>query len=118
MRAVRTNRYKYVRNFGRRPLVYMRADIYAAPAGEDMKEDFYNEVRPKEELYDLDRDPLEQDNVIDDEDYDDIAWTLRTRVQNWMVDTNDPLLYGDYAPTTKQRERAEEHPMDNGVPHV
>ncbi len=118
MRAIRTNRYKYVRNFGRRPLVYMPADIYVAPAGEDMKADFYNEVRPTEELYDLERDPLEQESVIDDPDYDDIAWTLRTRVQNWMVDTNDPLLYGDYAPTTKQRERAEERPMDNGVPHV
>jgi N-sulfoglucosamine sulfohydrolase len=58
MRAVRTTRYKYVRNFGRRPLVYMPADIYVAPAGEAMKEDFYNEVRPREELYDLDRDPL------------------------------------------------------------
>ncbi len=118
MRAVRTNRYKYVRNFGRRPLVYMPADIYGAPAGEEMKEDFYNEVRPTEELYDLDNDPLEMQNVIDDGDYDDIAWTLRTRVHNWMVETNDPLLYGDYAPTTKQRERLEERDMDNGAPHV
>ena len=118
MRAVRTNRYKYVRNFGRRPLVYMPADIYVAPAGEAMKEDFYNEVRPREELYDLDRDPLEMSNVIDGEAYDDIAWTLRTRVHNWMVETNDPLLYGDYAPTKEQRERREQRPMDNGVPHV
>jgi len=117
MRAVRTDRYKYIRNFGRRPLVYMPADIYVAPAGEEMKEDFYSSVRPNEELYDLDADPLETNNVIDDAAYDDVAWTLRTRVQSWMVETNDPLLYGDYAPTTKQRERNEENPMDNGVPH-
>ncbi len=117
MRAVRTNRYKYIRNFGRRPLVYMPADIYVAPAGEEMIEDFYSSVRPTEELYDLDRDPLEMNNVIDDAAYDDIAWTLRTRVQGWMVETNDPLLYGDYAPTTRQRERNENNPMDNDVPH-
>ncbi|MGC9319630.1 MAG: sulfatase family protein [Armatimonadota bacterium] len=118
MRAVRTPRYKYIRNFGRRPLVYMPADVYRGPAGEEMIDDFYNEVRPTEELYDLARDPLEQENVIDDPAYDDIAWTLRTRVHTWMVETNDPLLYGDYPPTRLQRERAEERPMDNGVPHV
>ncbi len=118
MRGIRTTRYKYIRNFGRRPLVYMPADIYVAPAGEEMKEDFYNSVRPEEELYDLQRDPLEQHNVIDEPDYQDVAWQLRTRVYNWMVETNDPLLYGDYPPTRAQRERAEERPMDNGVPHV
>lgn len=118
MRAVRTNRYKYVRNFGRGPLVYMPADIYVAPAGEAMKEDFYSSVRPREELYDLQRDPLEQQNVIDEPQYDDVAWTLRTRVQNWMVESNDPLLYGDYAPAKEQRERNSERKMDNGVPHV
>ncbi len=117
MRAVRTNRYKYIRNFGRRPLVYMPADIYVAPAGEAMKEDFYSAVRPTEELYDLDSDPLEMNNLIADPDYDDAAWTLRTRVQNWMVETNDPLLYGDYAPAREQRERNESKPMDNGIPH-
>ncbi len=118
MRAIRTNRYKYIRNFGWRPLVYMPADIYVAPAGEEMKEDFYNEVRPAEELYDLRADPLEQNNIIDDPAYEDVAWQLRTRVYNWMDETNDPLLYGDYPPTKEQRERIEERPMDNGVPHV
>ncbi|MGD9497039.1 MAG: sulfatase [Armatimonadota bacterium] len=118
MRGIRTPRYKYIRNFGRRPLVYMPADIYVAPAGEEMKEDFYNQVRPEEELYDLQSDHLELHNLIDDPAYQDVAWQLRTRVYNWMVETNDPLLYGDYPPTKAQRERNEGRPMDNGVPHV
>ncbi len=118
MRGVRTNRYKYIRNFGRRPLVYMPADIYRGPGGQEMIEDFYNEVRPEEELYDLEADPLEQNNVIDDPDHQDAAWRLRTRVYDWMVETNDPLLYGDYAPTKLQRERAENEPLDNAEPHV
>ncbi len=118
MRAVRTNRFKYVRNFGRRPLVYMPRDIYEGPAGQEMKADYYNEVRPAEELYDLESDPLEMNNLIDDEAHSDAAWTLRTQVHNWMVETNDPLLYGDYAPTRLQRERLEEYGTENGVPHV
>lgn len=118
MRGVRTNRYKYIRNFGRRPLVYMPADIYVAPAGEEMKAEFYGAVRPAEELYDLLHDPLEQHNVFDDPEYESIAWELRTRVYNWMVETNDPLLYGDYPPTREQRERLEQRPMDNDRPHV
>ena len=56
-------------------------------------------------------------NLIADPAHDDAAWTLRTRVQNWMVETNDPLLYGDYAPAREQRERNESKPMDNGIPH-
>ena len=118
MRAVRTNRYKYIRNFGRRPLVYMPADIYVGPAGEEMIDDFYNEVRPEEELYDLLADPLEQHNIFDEPEYQSVAWELRARVYTWMVETNDPLLYGDYPPTKAQRERNEERPMDNDRPHV
>lgn len=118
MRSVRTDRYRYIRNFGRRPLVYMPRDVYQGPAGQEMIEDYYSEVRPTEELYDLHSDPLEMTNLIDEDRFDHVAWTLRTRVHAWMVETNDPLLYGDYAPTRLQRERLEEFGTENGVPHV
>jgi len=78
-----------------------------------MREDFYSSRRPEEELSDLRSDPLEMTNLIDHPDYQDAAWALRTRVQNWMVESNDPLLYGDYPPTKLQRERAEQNPSDN-----
>ncbi len=113
MRAVRTNDFKYVRNFGDRPLVYLPYDIYQAPAGQEMKDEFYASRRPEEELYDLAKDPLEMNNVIDDPVYADTAWTLRTRVQSWMVESNDPLLYGDWPPAKLQRERGQERPTDN-----
>lgn len=113
MRAVRTNRFKYIRNFGERPLVYLPKDVWDGPAGQEMREDYYRSKRPQEELYDLDKDPLEMNNVIDHPDYQDAAWALRTRVYNWMVESNDPLLYGDYPPTKAQRERAEKQPSDN-----
>jgi len=113
MRSIRTNELKYIRNFGDRPLVYLPKDIWDGPAGQEMKDEFYGSRRPEEELYDLRSDPLEQRNLIGDPDYQDAAWTLRTRVQNWMEESNDPLLYGDYPPAKLQRERAEQQPSDN-----
>ena len=113
MRCVRTNDHKYIRNFGDRPLVYIPADIYVAPAGQEMKDEFYGSRRPPEELYDLRSDPLEMHNLIDDPAYAEVAERLRARVQDWMVETDDPLLYGDYAPTKLQRERGERKELDN-----
>ena len=107
MRAIRTNRYKYIRNFGERPLVYMPRDIYTGPAGQEMREEYYGTQRPEEELYDLAADPWEQNNLIGDPECAEVSTELRGRVEEWMVATNDPLRYGDVPPTTKQRERLE-----------
>jgi len=107
MRAIRTNQYKYIRNFGDRPLVYLPQDIYTGPAGQEMREEYYGTQRPEEELYDLAADPGEQDNLVEDSQYVEVAAELRRRVENWMVETNDPLLYGDVPPSAKQRERLE-----------
>jgi len=113
MRCVRTPTHKYVRNFGDRPLVYLPADIYVAPAGEETRDEFYATRRPQEELYDLEQDPLEMSNLIDDPDHAEVAERLRKRVADWMLETNDPLLYGDVPPTARQRERLEERQLDN-----
>ncbi len=107
MRAIRTNRYKYIRNFGQRPLVFLPRDIWDGPAGEEMRDEYYGSPRPEEELYDLEADPWEQNNVINEQTYAEVAAQLRQRVRQWMIETNDPLLYGDIPPTAKQRERLE-----------
>ncbi len=44
------------------------------------------------ELYDLDADPVEQTNLIDDPAYTEVRTQLQTRLANWMRETNDPLL--------------------------
>jgi len=113
MRCIRTRTHKYIRNFGNRPLVYLPADIYVSPSGQELRAEFYGTQRPAEELYDLLADPLEQNNVIDDPAYADIAQELRRRVQTWMEETNDALLYGDVPPTKAQRERIESAQLDN-----
>ena len=48
-------------------------------------------ARPFEELYDLERDPDELTNVVDDPIYRDELARLRTRLDNWRVETDDRM---------------------------
>lgn len=113
MRAIRTPRYKYIRNFGDRPLVYLPLDIWQGAAGREMREEYYRERRPTHELYDLEKDPWEQKNVFEDPAYAEIGAQLRQRVEQYMIQSNDPLLYGDIPPTTEQAARIAEWRADN-----
>ena len=60
-RMVRTDRYKYVYN------------------GPDI-----------DELYDLAADPAELQNLIDHPEYEDVRREMRTRLADWMDETDDP----------------------------
>lgn len=44
-----------------------------------------------DELYDLEQDPHERENRIEDEAFRPLAEALRRRLADWMVATNDPL---------------------------
>ncbi len=105
MRAIRTNRHKYIRSFGDRPLVYLPLDVWDGPAGQEMREEYYGERRPAEQLYDLERDPLEMEDVAGDPAYAEVLEELRGRVDEWMRETQDRLLEGDWPPTQAQAER-------------
>jgi arylsulfatase A-like enzyme len=108
MRAIRTERFKYVRNFSVLPRVFVPLDVVPTPSGRAVHEEFHVEHRPEEELYDLEADPHEQDNLAPDRplfeprsngegphpDYVDVLEDLRQRLEAWMVETNDPLLDG------------------------
>ncbi len=93
-RGIRTRRHKYIRNFGSLPLVFLPGDIYNSPSGALVRERYYAETRPAEELYDLERDPLEHHNLVQDAQYTQVLAGLRARVERWMEETGDPLLAG------------------------
>mgnify|MGYP000748956343 FL=1 len=110
MRAVRTERYKYVRNFGDLPLVYIPAPLFSSEAGKVVRNEFYGEQRPEEELYDLEADPHERENLAGDDAYADDLARLRETVDEWMSDTDDRLLEGKWPPSDVQEERVWKSP--------
>jgi len=112
VRSVRTERFKYMKNFGRRPRVYVPLDIYMSRSGAAMLEECYYFTREPEELYDLENDPLEQTNLAGDPAHAETLERLRTRVENWMQESDDPLLKGDVPPTDKQRKH-DNRPYNN-----
>lgn len=114
MRAIRTTRHKYIRNFGDRPLVFIPLDIWRECRDEEIKREFYASRRPAEELYDLVEDPLEQRNLIAEPHYADVAAELRRQVDDWMRETNDLLLYGDAPVSQALLDRWERETWDNG----
>ncbi len=54
--------------------------------------------RPREELYDLGKDPNELTNVAGDPAYAEILADLRRRLRAWRQETNDPWLILDRRP--------------------
>jgi len=94
IRGIRTEKYKYIKNFEELDTLYqIPKDIMMDPSGKVMREQ-YDKDRPMEELYDLENDPNEMNNIIDNSEYADVAYELRTKLNDWMINTDDPLLEG------------------------
>lgn len=93
-RAVRGQRWKYVRQFsGRgRPVL---PNVDDSPSKDYWVEQGWREhhVAP-EQLYDLVFDPWETNNLLDDPGSRDVLASLRHRLDAWMTETADPLLNG------------------------
>lgn len=93
MRAVRTDRYKYIRLFGdlKKPLTnigdHESKDIYITSP-------YVYIDRDREQLYDLVADPVERINMVNYPEYKEIYEELKAVLEKWMKDTNDPLLDG------------------------
>ena len=92
-RAVRGKRYKFIRNYnstevvdsnyGSNPIVNEFIRIGAAS---------YPNV-PFEELYDLEADPYQEQNLINNPELIDVKNRLSAALENWMVTQNDFLIH-------------------------
>ena len=103
IRAVRTKRFKYLRNF--RPMrPYMQQNTWKTQKfpiwtllkvlherGEltPEQEHFAAPHRPVEELYDLKKDPHEVHNLAGKADYEDQLAKMRDKLDEWIYKTND-----------------------------
>lgn len=103
MRAVRTEQFKYIRNFWHNPRVFLPNDVYASRAGREVRGRYGRPSRVYEELYDLKSDPHEQENVADEEEYAQVRAKLASTLSTWMHETEDPVLEGPVCPDDYDR---------------
>ena len=93
-RAVRTERYKYIRRYdGRRSPVLSNIDD-GLTKSEWLAAGYAESDIAPERLYDTLLDPGERVNLIDSADHADALAELRARLERWMRETDDPLLQG------------------------
>lgn len=92
-RAVRTPRFKYVRGFEERPLLVLPGDFATAPVTWGYGSEHLRH-RPVEQLFDLDVDPLERENLAGNPEFDDVRGALAAELRTWQEETADPLLAG------------------------
>ncbi|HHW08389.1 MAG TPA: sulfatase [Firmicutes bacterium] len=93
-RAVRTTRWKYIRNWDerRRPVLpncdrSLSKEVW-------LQNGWAGRPIPEEELYDLLFDPQERNNLAAAPEYAAVLADMRRRLTAWMERTNDPLLKG------------------------
>lgn len=111
MRSLRTDRYKLIRNDAYTELPHgTAADIGGSPTFrsliQKMKNEGLNEYqaklfdvpRPRIELYDIDNDPWEINNVASHPDYWELARELSAVLDQWMEVT------GDFSPHVRVRD--------------
>ena len=104
-RVCRSRRFKYHRNIAWKLDFPFAADLYASYTFEGMRkmaepmmgsrrfQDYLS--RPAEELFDLENDPDELRNLVDDPKYADILTEHRTKTERWQKRTHDLWLFKD-----------------------
>jgi arylsulfatase A-like enzyme len=94
-RAIRTGRWKYIRRFGDR-MTPVLANVDDGPSKDLLIESGWGDrPLPREELHDLLFDPQESHDLAADPHYAEVRDALSERLETWMAETGDPLLYGD-----------------------
>jgi arylsulfatase A-like enzyme len=93
IRCIRTKTHKYIINFELNTLYdapsdIMQGAIYRTSVGK------YMDLRPRYELYDLQNDPWERNNLAENPDCAALRKELHSRLVVWMKETGDALLEG------------------------
>lgn len=97
MRAIRTQRYKLIRNFESAFAVEVPADVQEGAVFRESPQRYSRDRTAPLELYDLELDPLEAVNLASIERHSGLMRELDALLWQWMADTADPLLEGPVA---------------------
>lgn len=96
-RAVRTERWKYIRNYGDFPHPVV-SNVDDSPSKQLWVDHGWRQrAVPHEELYDLFFDPHEAHNLAGNAEHRATLDEMRGRLDRWMQGTADPLLRGPVA---------------------
>ena len=109
-RFLRTRKYKYHRNMRPESQFPFAADLYASYSWEGLRNSAGGDgskimlgrrplkaylQRPAEELYDMENDPDEVNNLAADPQHRRTLVEMRTRLERWQARTGDPFLLRD-----------------------
>ena len=97
-RSVRTERWKYIRRFDDFPGPVLANCDDSASKQIWLEAGWGERTVPREQLYDLVLDPAEMDNLAADPACAEALAEMRGRLDDWMRETDDPLLDGPVAP--------------------
>lgn len=102
MRCVRNQKYKYIRNFypkrpylqpnaykDNKPILKAMRSLHAAGKLNHEQSLIMRQERPKEELYDLTKDPYEFHNLADNPKYEATLTEMRDELDRWITRTHD-----------------------------
>lgn len=93
MRSIRTSRYCFVRRFAESR--WLLSNIDDSLTKDAWLKNGCNDLLPPEfELYDLERDQQQLNNVAGHSNYREIRAELEADLQAWMEESEDPLLQG------------------------
>ncbi|UCG26935.1 MAG: sulfatase, partial [Bacteroidales bacterium] len=100
-RAIRDRQYRYIRNYMPYRIYGQHLEyLWRAPSCRSWEEEYLSgrcneiqsifwEPKPAEELYDLQRDPWEVDNLANDPDYNDVLIRMRKDCDRKILETYD-----------------------------
>lgn len=103
IRSVRDKRYRYIRNFyperpflqlnrykeDSYPMIYAMRRLNEEGRLNEVQARLLAPTRPKEELYDIEKDPYEINNLADSPEHQLVKARLSGALDAWIVETND-----------------------------
>jgi len=107
IRSVRSTEYKYIRNFMTDrpytqptymdvdgvPFVKIMKELHAENKLDSIQASFYGTSRPVEELYHLELDPFELNNLASNAEYAEVLEEHATVLDHWIKETDDKGQY-------------------------
>lgn len=109
-RFLRTRKYKYHRNIYPQLQFPFAADLYVSYTWEGIRNSAGGDGskimlgqrplknylhRPPEELYDMENDPNEVDNLAGNPEYENVLVEMRAKLEKWQLKTTDPFMLRD-----------------------